>query len=214
MNRQQHHHHRCRQSLSFDEDADELYFDTRDRAPATWWVSSLSADDDSDCQLSLIPSFSTWLASVFEQFKSSSSRMLFTRSSCVNVSDNRQCFVSGSRSGIRSLARRLTPKTRGEFVNFRREPVDWERNKVDWLRDRMWESAASFCWTAADLADDDDDDDEDDETAAGVDDKDLSDNENSGREIIDSRFAFWRSSYAETSQCNHHTLQVCTLITM
>lgn len=54
---------------------------------------------------------------------------------------------------------------------------------------------ASFCRTAADdLDDDDEDDDEDDDDAAaaeaGVDDKDLSEDENSGREIIDSRFAF------------------------
>jgi len=69
----------------------------------------------------------------------------------------------------------------------------------------MWASVASFCRTAADdLDDDDEDDDEDDDDAAaaeaGVDDKDLSEDENSGREIIDSRFAFWRSSYAETSR--------------
>jgi len=208
MNHQRRHHH-CHQSLSFDDD-EELYFDTRERAPATWCVSSLFADDDSDCWLSPIPTFSTF--SVLEQFKSLSLWTLFTCSSCVSVSDNCWCFVSGSRSGIRSLARRLMPKTVREFVSLRREPVDWERNKVDWLRDWMRDIAASFCWTATDLTDDDDDDDEDDEAAAGVDDKDLSDDENNGRVIINSRFAFWRSSYAETSQHNHHSLQMYTLI--
>ena len=54
----------------------------------------------------------------------------------------------------------------------------------------MRDSAASFCRAAADFADDDDDDDDDDEAATGVDGKDLSDDENSGREIIDSRFVF------------------------
>jgi len=58
----------------------------------------------------------------------------------------------------------------------------------------MRDSAASFCWTTIDDLVDNDEDDEDDVDAAtaeaGVDDRDLSDDENSGREIIDSRFAF------------------------
>jgi len=58
----------------------------------------------------------------------------------------------------------------------------------------MRDSEASFRCTAADLVDDDEEEDDDDDDTgaaeAGVDDKDLSDDENSGREIIDSRFAF------------------------
>ena len=58
----------------------------------------------------------------------------------------------------------------------------------------MRDSAASFCRTASDLVDDDDDDEDAGTSEAGVDDKDLSGDENNGREIIDSRFPFWRSS--------------------
>ena len=69
----------------------------------------------------------------------------------------------------------------------------------------MRDSVASFCWTAVDLLEDDEDDDVDDEdklaaAEAGVEETDLLDDENRGREIIESRLAFWRSSYAETSQ--------------
>ena len=93
-----------------------------------------------------------------------------------------------------------------DFASFRLESAEVEWNRSDWWRARPQPeiSVASFCWTAADLLDDDDDDDDEDDDAvaaeAGVNDVDLSDDENRGREIIDSRLAFWRSSYAKTSQ--------------